>query len=145
METIALARWTRGDDAAELGLEELAPDGFGPYAETLGLVGRSPALMTLGEHLKHLGKSQATVLVRGETGTGKELIARALHRLSPRADQPFLPHNFASIPDTLVESELFGHARGSFTGAHADRAGLFEQASGGTLFLDEIGDASPGV
>jgi len=145
METTALARWTRGDDAAELGLEELAPDGFGPYAEMLGLVGRSPALVALGERLKQLGKSQATVLVRGETGTGKELIARALHRLSPRADRPFLPHNFASIPDTLVESELFGHARGSFTGAHADRAGLFEQASGGTLFLDEIGDASPGV
>jgi two-component system response regulator HydG len=84
-------------------------------------------------------------LIHGETGTGKELVARALHRLSPRSERPFLPHNFASIPDTLVESELFGHARGSFTGAHADRAGLFEQASGGTLFLDEIGDASSGV
>ncbi|HET9950350.1 MAG TPA: sigma-54 dependent transcriptional regulator [Candidatus Eisenbacteria bacterium] len=145
METTALARWTRGDDRDELTTEDLAPEGFGPHADTLGLVGRSPALLALGERLRLLGKSHATVLVRGETGTGKELIARALHRLSPRADRPFLPHNFASIPDTLVESELFGHARGSFTGAHADRAGLFEQASGGTLFLDEIGDASPGV
>jgi transcriptional regulator with PAS, ATPase and Fis domain len=145
METTALARWTRGDDRDELSAEDLAPEGLGPHSETLGLVGRSPALLALGERLKLLGKSHATVLVRGETGTGKELIARALHRLSPRADRPFLPHNFASIPDTLVESELFGHARGSFTGAHADRAGLFEQATGGTLFLDEIGDASPGV
>ena len=145
METTALARWTRGDDHDELSTEDLAPDGLGPHAGTLGLVGRSPALLALGERLRLIGKSHATVLVRGETGTGKELIARALHRLSPRADRPFLPHNFASIPDTLVESELFGHARGSFTGAHADRAGLFEQANGGTLFLDEIGDASPGV
>src|SRR5512143_220741 len=145
METTAAARWTRGDDHDELSTDDLAPDGFGPYADTLGLVGRSPALLALGERLRLIGKSHATVLVRGETGTGKELIARALHRLSPRADRPFLPHNFASIPDTLVESELFGHARGAFTGAHADRAGLFEQAGGGTLFLDEIGDASPGV
>jgi len=145
METTALARWTRGDDADELFLDDLAPEGFGPHAESLGLVGRSPALLALGERLRLLGRSHATVLVRGETGTGKELIARALHRLSPRADRPFLPHNFASIPDALAESELFGHARGSFTGAHADRAGLFEQANAGTLFLDEIGDASPGV
>ena len=145
METTVLARWTRGGDIDELTADDLAPDGLGPHAGTLGLVGRSPALLELGERLRVLGKSHATVLVRGETGTGKELIARALHRLSPRADRPFLPHNFASIPDTLVESELFGHARGSFTGAHADRAGLFEQAHGGTLFLDEIGDASSGV
>jgi len=145
METTALARWTRGDDADALDFERLAPGGLGPHAETLGLVGRSPVLLALGERLKLLGKSHATVLVRGETGTGKELIARALHRLSPRADRPFLPHNFASIPDTLVEGELFGHTRGAFTGAHADRPGLFEQATGGTLFLDEIGDASAGV
>ncbi|MEK7348610.1 MAG: sigma 54-interacting transcriptional regulator [Candidatus Eisenbacteria bacterium] len=145
METTALARWTRGDDDDVLGLDTLAPEGLGPFTTSLGLVGMSPALLALGERLKLLGRSNATVLVHGETGTGKELVARALHRLSPRAERPFLPHNFASIPDTLVESELFGHARGSFTGAHADRAGLFEQASGGTLFLDEIGDASSGV
>jgi two-component system response regulator HydG len=145
MEANALARWTRGDDDDVLVSEDLAPEGFGPFATSLGLVGRSPATQALGERLRLLGKSHATVLVRGETGTGKELVARALHRLSPRSEGPFLPHNFASIPDTLVESELFGHARGSFTGAHADRAGLFEQAGGGTLFLDEIGDASAGV
>ena len=145
MEMTALARWTRGDDDDVLGLDALAPEGLGPFTTSLGLVGMSPALLALGERLKLLGRSNATVLVHGETGTGKELVARALHRLSPRAERPFLPHNFASIPDTLVESELFGHARGSFTGAHADRAGLFEQASGGTLFLDEIGDASSGV
>jgi transcriptional regulator with GAF, ATPase, and Fis domain len=85
------------------------------------------------------------VLIRGETGSGKELVARAVHRLSPRAARAFLPHNFASIPDSLVESELFGHARGAFTGAHADRPGLFELADAGTLFLDEIGDASASV
>jgi DNA-binding NtrC family response regulator len=145
METTTVARWTRGDDTDLLDDGALAPDGLGPHAETLGLVGGSPAILALGERLRLLGKSHATILVRGDTGTGKELIARALHRLSPRSERPFLPHNFASIPDTLVESELFGHARGAFTGAHADRAGLFEQASGGTLFLDEIGDASPGV
>ncbi len=145
MVTTTLARWTRGDDHDVLDLDALAPEGLGPFTTSLGLVGTSPAMLALGERLKLLGRSHATVLIRGETGTGKELVARALHRLSPRAEKPFLPHNFASIPDTLVESELFGHARGSFTGAHADRAGLFEQASGGTLFLDEIGDASSGV
>jgi transcriptional regulator with PAS, ATPase and Fis domain len=145
MESTTLARWMRGDDDDLLDLDALAPEGLGPFATSLGLVGTSATLLALGERLKLLGRSHATVLIRGETGTGKELVARALHRLSGRAENPFLPHNFASIPDTLVESELFGHARGSFTGAHADRAGLFEQASGGTLFLDEIGDASSGV
>ncbi len=128
-----------------LAVEDLAPDGLGPYAETLGLVGQSRAMLELGARIQALARSSATVLVQGETGTGKELIARGLHRLGPRAERPFLPHNFAAIPDSLVESELFGHARGAFTGAHADRRGLFELAHGGTLFLDEIGDASPSV
>jgi DNA-binding NtrC family response regulator len=122
----------------------LAPDGPGPFAE-LGLVGQSPALRALGARLAVQAKSSATVLIRGETGSGKELVAKALHRLSPRAARAFLPHNFASIPDTLIESELFGHAKGAFTGAHTDRPGLFELADGGTLFLDEIGDASASV
>ncbi len=126
-------------------LEHLAREGYGPCAETLGLVGRSPGVRELGERIRALARSQATVLILGETGTGKELVARALHALSPRAAGPFIPHNFGAIADTLVESELFGHARGSFTGAHADRVGLFEAAHQGTLFLDEIGDASPSV
>jgi len=141
----ATAAWARGEDADVLELDALAPEGTGTSAETLGIVGQSAAVRALSARLDLLARSHATVLIRGETGTGKELVARALHRLSPRATRAFLPHNFASIPDTLVESELFGHARGAFTGAHADRAGLFEQAQGGTLFLDEIGDASPGV
>ncbi|HKW50300.1 MAG TPA: sigma 54-interacting transcriptional regulator [Candidatus Eisenbacteria bacterium] len=134
-----------GDRRRTIGIGELAPHGYGPHAETLGLVGRSRALIELGNRIAALARSPATVFVHGETGTGKELIARALHSKSLRSERPFLPHNFASIPDSLVESELFGHAKGSFTGAHADRPGLFELANGGTLFLDEIGDASPSV
>lgn len=126
-------------------LERLARDDFGPHATALGLVGTSAAARALGERVRALAKSPATVLILGETGTGKELVARALHVLSPRAHGPFLPHNFSAITDTLVESELFGHAKGSFTGAHSDRLGLFELADRGTLFLDEIGDASGSV
>jgi len=131
--------------ARPLPLAALAPEGAGPFAERYGLVGSGPALRALCAGIAAHARSSATVLIRGETGSGKELVARALHRLSPRSARPFLPHNFASIPDTLIESELFGHARGAFTGAHADRPGLFELADAGTLFLDEIGDASPSV
>jgi two-component system, NtrC family, response regulator HydG len=126
-------------------LEHLTREGFGPCAEPFGIVGFSPAIHALGERIRALAKSHATVLILGETGTGKELVARALHAHSPRGREPFVPHNFGAIADTLVESELFGHTRGSFTGAHADRMGLFEAANRGTLFLDEIGDASPSV
>jgi transcriptional regulator with PAS, ATPase and Fis domain len=126
-------------------IDALAPRGYGPYAAGLSLAGLSPALLDLGARIESLARSRAPVLVQGETGSGKELVARALHARSPRASAPFIPHNFASIPDSLVESELFGHVRGAFTGAHADRAGLFELASTGTLFLDEIGDASGSV
>jgi transcriptional regulator with PAS, ATPase and Fis domain len=138
-------RWACGADEELLDAGALAPGGLGMFAGPLGIVGRSAPVATLARRIEVFARSHATVLIRGETGSGKELVARALHRLSPRVTREFLPHNFASIPDTLVESELFGHARGAFTGAHADRAGLFEQAQGGTLFLDEIGDASPGV
>ncbi len=111
----------------------------------MGLVGRSQPLLALGARIESLAGSEATVLVVGETGTGKELVARALHARGPRAAGPFVPHNFAAIPESLVESEVFGHVRGAYTGAHGDRPGLFELAHSGTLFLDEIGDASPPV
>ena len=87
-----------------------------------------------------LAHSNITVLINGESGTGKELVARALHRHSPRASAPFIALNMAAIPKDLMESELFGHEKGAFTGANAKREGRFEQADGGTLFLDEIGD-----
>ena len=107
------------------------------------LVGDSPAWRELVERLPAVAASGLPVLVHGETGTGKELVARALHALSPRRRRGFVAHNCGATPDSLIESELFGHARGAFTGAVGDREGLFDAAEGGTLFLDEIGDASP--
>jgi two-component system response regulator AtoC len=105
-----------------------------------GFVGGSPAIRELLRVLGRAAQHDTTVLLTGESGTGKELLARALHRLSRRARGPWVAVNCAAIPENLLESELFGHAKGAFTGAHAARAGLFEQADGGTLFLDEIGD-----
>ena len=106
------------------------------------LVGDSPAWRGLLEQLPRVAASGLPVLLLGETGSGKELVARALHALSARRRQPFVAQNCGATPDTLIESELFGHARGAFTGAISDRTGLFEAAEGGTLLLDEIGDAS---
>ena len=106
------------------------------------IVGRSFALRQVLDRVEKVAPTDARVLVTGENGTGKELIARAIHRLSPRAEGPFVEVNCAAIPSELIESELFGHMKGSFTGAVEDRAGKFELADGGTLFLDEIGDMS---
>ncbi len=106
------------------------------------IVGRSRAIRAVIEQIEKVGATPARVLITGENGTGKELVARALHRRSPRAAKPFVEVNCAAIPGELIESELFGHMRGSFTGAVADRAGKFEQADKGTLFLDEVGDMS---
>jgi len=106
------------------------------------MVGDSPALKTVRDLIAKVGPTAARVLITGENGTGKELVARALHEGSPRGDRPFIEVNCAAIPSELIESELFGHMKGSFTGAFADRAGKFEQADGGTLFLDEVGDMS---
>jgi two-component system nitrogen regulation response regulator NtrX len=106
------------------------------------IVGKTPVMRMLMEKVEKVAATPARVLITGENGTGKELVARALHRMSPRATKPFVEVNCAAIPGELIESELFGHMKGSFTGAIADRAGKFEQANKGTLFLDEIGDMS---
>jgi two-component system, NtrC family, nitrogen regulation response regulator NtrX len=105
-------------------------------------VGRSFAIRAVIDKIDKVGGTPARVLITGENGTGKELVARAIHRNSTRANKAFVEVNCAAIPGELIESELFGHMKGSFTGAVADRAGKFEQADGGTLFLDEIGDMS---
>jgi two-component system nitrogen regulation response regulator NtrX len=107
------------------------------------LLGDSPALARLREEIRRTGGSDARILITGESGVGKELVALAIHRASPRAGGPFVEVNGAAIPEELIESELFGHVKGSFTGAVDDRKGKWEQAHGGTLFLDEIGDMSP--
>lgn len=103
-----------------------------------GLVGTSPAIRKLREQIQQVAPTKATVLLSGETGTGKEVVARAIHRASPRKDELFVAINCAAIPAEMLESELFGHEKGAFTGAHKERVGKFELASGGTLFLDEI-------
>jgi DNA-binding NtrC family response regulator len=108
------------------------------------IIGRSACLRELLDRVVRVAPTDATVLLSGESGTGKELIARALHAASRRAGKPFVPVNCAAITETLLESELFGHARGAFTGAIRARRGLFEEASGGTLFIDEIGETAPG-
>jgi len=107
------------------------------------LVGRCPAMQDVYKAIGRVAPQDVTVLIRGETGTGKELVARAIYHHSRRATAPFLAVNCAAIPETLLESELFGHERGAFTGAERKRIGKFEQCSGGTLFLDEIGDMTP--
>jgi two-component system nitrogen regulation response regulator GlnG len=111
-----------------------------PPSETPEILGHAPAMQEVFRAIGRLSQSNVTVLITGESGTGKELVARALHKHSPRADQPFIALNTAAIPKDLLESELFGHERGAFTGAQAMRRGRFEQAENGTLFLDEIGD-----
>ena len=109
------------------------------------MVGKSPVMRSLFEMIRRLSASDVSVLVTGESGTGKELVAKSLHFNSLRKGRPFVPLNCATIPDTLLDSELFGHKRGAFTDARADRAGLFVEADGGTLFLDEIAELSPSL
>ncbi|WP_298635901.1 nitrogen regulation protein NR(I) [uncultured Umboniibacter sp.] len=104
------------------------------------IIGEAPAMQEVFRAIGRLAKSNITVLINGESGTGKELVAKALHRHSPRREAPFIALNMAAIPHDLIESELFGHEKGAFTGAQSQRKGRFEQANGGTLFLDEIGD-----
>jgi two-component system nitrogen regulation response regulator GlnG len=135
-DAIALIRRASADVPAAAGA---AP----PGAEAREMLGQAPAMQEVFRAIGRLSQSHVTVLITGESGTGKELVARALHRHSQRASGPFVAINTAAIPKDLLESELFGHERGAFTGAQSARRGRFEQAEGGTLFLDEIGDMPP--
>jgi DNA-binding NtrC family response regulator len=123
-------------EPVELGSTNMAHD---------AIIGQSRLMQTIYKEVGRVASKPVTVLIRGETGTGKELIARALYQHSERANEPFVAVNCAAIPETLLESELFGHERGAFTGAESRRIGRFEQADHGTLFLDEIGDLNPGT
>jgi len=109
------------------------------------IIGESPALRAIIEEVRKIADTRSNVLLLGETGTGKELFARVIHHSSARKDMPFVPINCSAIPETLLESELFGHVKGAFTGAVVSKKGLFEEADGGTVFLDEIGDISPSL
>ena len=139
----ALEQQLQGMRAATVTAEPLGnveQDALRRECEQAGMITRHPTILTMFRDLKKGARTTVTVLITGEAGTGKELCARAIHRLSPRAAKPFIAVNMAAISPELFESELFGHVRGSFTGAHADRKGYFELAHLGTIFLDEIGD-----
>ena len=110
-----------------------------------GLIGKNPAMKEVFDVMNRVAPSMANILITGEVGTGKEMVARAIHHLSPRADHPFVAINCTSIPEALFESELFGHVKGAFPGASHDKRGLFDDAFGGTLFIDEIGDLDPSL
>ena len=135
-QAVELIRRALDESLHEAAAEEAA-------VPTPEILGQAPAMQEVFRAIGRLSASTATVLITGESGTGKELVARALHRHSPRAAKPFIAINTAAMPKDLLESELFGHERGAFTGAQAMRRGRFEQAEGGTLFLDEIGDMAP--
>ncbi|HEY5801480.1 MAG TPA: nitrogen regulation protein NR(I) [Burkholderiaceae bacterium] len=132
-KAVALIRRALEESLREIDLDPAISD-------TPEILGQAPAMQEVFRAIGRLSQSNVTVLITGESGTGKELVARALHKHSPRAEHPFIALNTAAIPKDLLESELFGHERGAFTGAQATRRGRFEQAENGTLFLDEIGD-----
>ncbi len=133
-EAIARRKLARGGDEAPA---------KGPAQPVAQIVGTTTAMLSVYKTVAHVAPTTATVLIVGESGTGKELVARAIHAKSPRASKPFVAINCGALPESILESELFGHERGSFTGASAQKRGLFEEAKGGTLFLDEIGEISP--
>jgi two-component system response regulator HupR/HoxA len=116
-----------------------------PSRARFGIVGRSPGVLALVRMIEKVAQSHASVLITGENGTGKELVARAIHQASQRRERAFVAVNCSAFNDNLLESEMFGHRRGAFTGAQADKRGLFEEADGGTMFLDEVGDMSPAL
>ncbi|MBS0309597.1 MAG: nitrogen regulation protein NR(I), partial [Proteobacteria bacterium] len=132
-KAVELIRRALAESLRETSIEQVS-------AETPEILGQAPAMQDVFRAIGRLSQSNVTVLITGESGSGKELVARALHKHSPRASQPFIALNTAAIPKDLLESELFGHERGAFTGAQTTRRGRFEQAENGTLFLDEIGD-----
>jgi len=134
--------WTAGE-VRETPLADAEQERLQRECEGLGIVTRDPGMLALFRDLEKAARSALPILLAGEPGTGKELFARATHRLSPRADGPFVAVNMGAIPAELFESEMFGHVRGSFTGAVADRKGYFEQANRGTIFLDEVGELRP--
>jgi DNA-binding NtrC family response regulator len=122
--------------------EQAVTDALSAQYESAGLLGRSPAMLELYKEIAKVAPARSTVLIVGESGTGKELVAKAIHHHSTRTSGPFVPINCGALTETLLEAELFGHVKGSFTGAMADRRGLWEEAKGGTLFLDEISETS---
>ena len=128
---------SRRDRPATKTIEPEDPEPISSH-RTPTLVGQSPVMRKLFSVIERVAPTDASVLITGATGTGKELAARAIHNMSPRCDEAFVDINCSAIPETLIEAELFGHQRGTFTGAHENRSGLFEKASGGTLFLDEV-------
>ncbi|HEX8708413.1 MAG TPA: sigma-54 dependent transcriptional regulator [Pyrinomonadaceae bacterium] len=146
-EVVAAARraMEQGNETEGAQAESLEPEDFTARYEDAGITGRSPAMIELYKEIARVAPSRSTVLIYGESGTGKELVARAIHRHSPRAARPFVAVNCGALTETLLEAELFGHVRGSFTGAVADRKGLWEEAEDGTLFLDEVGETSPSM
>ena len=138
-----IGKTLRDDEArpgAEPALEAPALGAAATQFEYANMIGESGVMRQIYEQVSQVARTNATALLRGESGTGKELVARAIHQNSPRATQPFIKVNCAALPESLFESELFGHERGAFTGAHARKKGRFELAQGGTLFLDEIGE-----
>ncbi|HZD52281.1 MAG TPA: nitrogen regulation protein NR(I) [Woeseiaceae bacterium] len=139
-ETIELARKAARHNGRPPAPADARREGAMP-----SLIGKAPAMQEVFRSIGRLARSSMTVLITGESGTGKELVARALHQHGPRSGRPFVALNTSAIASELLESELFGHERGAFTGADSRRIGRFEQANGGTLFLDEIGDMSPGL
>src|SRR4029079_13621311 len=143
-EVVAIARralaQNKTSETEELKAEQLSA----PY-EQGGLVGRSPVMIDLYKEIARVAPTRSTVLIMGESGTGKELVAKSIHQHSTRSAGPFVAVNCGELTETLLEAELFGHVRGSFTGAVGDRKGLWEEAEGGTLFLDEVGETSPAM
>jgi DNA-binding NtrC family response regulator len=141
-EVVAIARRALEQDQKGTAEARKAEQLSAPY-EKGGLLGRSPVMIGLYKEIARVAPTRSTVLIAGESGTGKELVARSIHQHSNRASGPFIAINCGALTETLLEAELFGHVRGSFTGAVGDRKGLWEEAEGGTLFLDEVGETSP--
>lgn len=141
-EVVAIARRALEQDRNSSSAERRAEQLSGPY-EQGGLLGRSPVMIGLYKEIARVAPTRSTILIAGESGAGKELVARSIHQHSTRSGGSFVAINCGALTETLLEAELFGHVRGSFTGAIGDRKGLWEEAAGGTLFLDEIGETSP--